>query len=71
MTARVTRTVACCALSVWLTVLFVAATVAQVYGLWTWEPTPGHALAFAAFVAAAYVSVLWIPAEDTDEGWMS
>lgn len=60
---RLTRFVALCALLAWLGVVLVAASAAQVLGLWAWAPTDEAVASFACLVAAALVSTLWLPGE--------
>lgn len=60
---RLTRFVALCALLAWLGVVLVAASAAQVLGLWAWVPTDEAIASFACLVAAALVSTLWLPGE--------
>lgn len=67
MTARVTRTTAFCAICAWVIAVSVAGTLAQMYGLWHWTPTPDAARAAACILAAACVAVLLIPAEEVEE----
>lgn len=64
---RVTRTVVFAALASWLSALFVAGIAAQMYGLWSWSPSPDAALSVASFIVAAFVAVLFIPPEITHE----